>query len=166
MMMLWRRLGLLLLASLPCGPVAAQSSGPEAFVASIYALYPVELPHPRSLVIRDHPERYFVPELAEAMRRDWELERNTGTVRALDFDMFTGDQLGQVHNLVIKLTSSGEQRASAVVEFDREDFNHSHARILIDLVHSPDAGWRVFEIRWPGSDAGDWTLRGFFGLGK
>jgi len=151
---------LLLLAGAPLHGAAAQQQTADEFVASIYVLYQSADDRTRISTIWDQPDRYFVQDLANAIKRDRERTPH-GMVGALDFDPFTADQLGQVlGHLAIEATTQGD-RAKVTVEFERDDAEHSHARIQIDL-ERVSAGWRVADITWPGSPAAGLTLRGIF----
>ncbi len=155
-----RRTALLLLASASLAGAWGQPQTAEAFLTEIYTLYEKGgLSEPPYL--RDQ-EDYFVSDLARAMRRD--REQNPGMAGALDWDLFTDDQLGQLRNVSVKATTQGD-KASATVEFDRPNVIPSmrHGRILVDLVRTP-AGWRIADMRWPDGAARNLTLRGVFQL--
>jgi hypothetical protein len=158
--MMLRRVALLLLASVPLRTASAQPQTAEAFVAAIYAAY--QNGGLRAPPYWDNLGGYFTPDIAHAIQRD--RDDNPGQVGLIDFDLFTADQMGQVSRFSVTATADGE-KASAVVEFDRGNVIPSMARgrVLIDLVRT-QAGWRIAEMRWPGSPEDPQTLRGLLRL--
>jgi hypothetical protein len=158
--MMRRRIALLLLASAPLQGASAQPQTVEAFLTTIYTLY-------QNGGLRGPPywkdlDGYFTPDVARAIKRD--RDDNPGQVGVVDFDLFTADQMGQVSSFSVKATITAD-KASAIVEFDRGNVipSMAHGRVLMDLVRT-QAGWRIAEMRWPGSPEDPQTLRGLLRL--
>ena len=151
-----RMAALLLLAMAPATPTAAQQSTAEAFLASVYA--PYLTPDFRGHSVYDLADRLYVPDLANAMKRDE--ERNQGNAGALDWDPFSNDQQGVVKNLSISVTTDSA-KTTGHVSFD--NFEGKRAQIVFDLARTP-AGWRIADIKWPGNSADAASMRTIFKL--
>src|SRR5260221_11221079 len=109
------RLGLPRLGALP---FAAQAQQPtqqtaQAFLESLYGPYRIK-------GFRGQPytqaERFFVPTLAAAMQRDYQLAQKNGVPPTLNGDPFVYGQEWDVSNLSIRAPASGD-RATRVASF-------------------------------------------------
>jgi hypothetical protein len=152
-----RRAASLLLAMASAGPTAAQQPTAEAFLASIYA--PYLTPDFKGRSAYDQADRLFVPDLANAMKRDAE-QTPQGMVGALDWDPFSNDQQGVVKNLSIVVATDGG-KVTGHVSFD--NFAGKRTVVVFDLARTP-AGWRIADIKWPGNTAGAASMRTIFKL--
>ena len=150
-----RRAVILLLAMASAGSAAAQQPTAEVFLASIYKPYLARdfMGQP----FYDQPDRFFVPDLADALRRDE--DRNRGMVGTLDFDPFICAQAFEITNLSISVTTEGA-RTTGQVAFDNLG---RPMRIAIDLAQTP-AGWRIADIKWLDGVYRSRTLRALFKL--
>ncbi len=150
-----RTAALVFLAMVLTGPATAQPSTAEAFLASIYTPY-----LDKSFMGHDcfdHADRFFVPDLANALNGDQ--DRNAGMVGKLDFDPFIVGQAWEISNLSISVTTDGAKATGEVafVNIGRP------RRVVYDLVRTP-AGWRIADVKWPERINGAETLRGLYRL--
>ena len=101
-----RTVALVFLAMVLTGPATAQPSTAEAFLASIYTPY-----LDKSFMGHDcfdHADRFFVPDLANALNGDQ--DRNAGMVGKLDFDPFIVGQAWEISNLSISVRPTARRR--------------------------------------------------------
>ncbi|MFI4998589.1 MAG: hypothetical protein ACHQK9_01815 [Reyranellales bacterium] len=128
-----------LMCALPLGAQAQQPTA-EAFLAAIYTPYLSKDYMGDDYIGR--AERFFVPDLAEAMKRD--SEQNPGMVGAIDFDPFIEAQAFEMTNLSIAATTDGVKATGHVTFTNLGKPMH----VVIDLVQT-SAGWRIADIKWP-----------------
>jgi len=133
-----------LLAALPVGPpvaLLAQPSSPQAFLESIYRPYLAKdfKGQPYS-----EADRFFAPDLANAMVRDMRGAAQKGEVPLLNGDPFLDAQDWEITKLTVSATANGDQ-ASGVVTF--ENFGKP-VRLALALVQT-SAGWRIADIEAP-----------------
>lgn len=121
-----------------------QPSSPQAFLEAIYKPY-----LGRSFPGQPYSEtsRFFVPGLAHAMNADVAAAKRRGEVPALDGDPFVDAQDWEIGNLAIAVVPKGTTAATGTVTFT----NLGQAKkLVVDLEQTP-AGWRIADIRGPGS---------------
>ncbi len=138
-------LAVALLAFLPLGAAAQDSSSAQALLDAIYKPYLskdfqgtdyFEAPVTRSL---------FAPELAEAILKDGDEANKRNEVPNLDGDPFLDAQDWEISNLKIAVKSNGPDRATGSVTFTNFD---KPTAITIELIKTAN-GWRVAEIKAP-----------------
>ena len=142
--MLRRRLIAAVLAALPVAAAAQPQPGtPEAFVQSIYQPYLKE-------DFKGQPywevSRFFAPDLAQAIDRDFAEAKKRNEVPTLDGDPFIDAQDWRVTSMVHGCTVDPEpSRATCSVSFTNLG---KATAVALKLVKTPE-GWRISEIRAP-----------------
>ena len=137
-------LGVPLLGVLPLAAQAQQTTqqAAQAFLESLYGPYRVK-------GFRGQPyteaERFFVPTLAAAMQRDYQLAQRNGVPPTLNGDPFVDAQEWDVSNLSIRAAAVGE-RATGVVSF----VNFKEKKTLVVELVQTKAGWRIADITGAG----------------
>jgi Protein of unknown function (DUF3828) len=132
-----RALALALLAV----PVAAgaQQQTPQQFVASIYE------PYNKKADFKGQPywevSRWFAPDLAAAIDKDFAEAKKRKEVPTLDGDPFVDAQDWKIDQLTYAITLSGDKAAAAVTF---TNFGEPKGAML-SLVKTP-AGWRISNI--------------------
>ena len=123
-------LALLLAAS---GPVET----PKAYIQRIYASY--QQPNFNPL---DHPDRYFTPDLAAAMREDARLAK--GEVGYVDGDPICQCQdPGGLRARILRMVRQTASKAVAIVLLDYPD--STARRVRFSLVRTK-LGWRIADV--------------------
>jgi hypothetical protein len=131
-----RSLALLLLAA-PFG-AAAQEQTPRQFLSSIYDPY-------KKADFKGQPyweaNRFFAPDLARAIDKDFAEAKKRKEVPTLDGDPFIDAQDWKIESLSFA-TSLGGDRAAGAVAF----MNSGEPKgVVLTLVKTP-AGWRISDI--------------------
>jgi hypothetical protein len=123
------------------GAHAQDHASAEAFLTDIYRHYAMGNSSGVSL---DHPELWFEPALADAMRRDAEAVAKRGDVSLLDGDPFCDCQDFDGFQAEIGAIRVDRGAAHAVVRF----INGEAISLTYDLQWT-SAGWRIRDIVWP-----------------
>jgi hypothetical protein len=124
-------------------PAAAQQQAtPLDFLKSIYEPYSDSSfkgqPYDRE------PRRFFAPDLAAAMERDFADARKRGEVPALDGDPFIESQEGKAISAISYSVPAGADRASATGTVKFVHLGAARA-VTLRLVMTPQ-GWRIADI--------------------
>lgn len=123
-------------------PAPGTAASARAFLTAIYASYA----HGRNGVRLDHPERYFEPVLAAAIRKDEREAEAKGDMNKMDADPFCNCQdFEGMSKAVIGPIALHGNRATATVRFS---FGNERMAVHFTLVWT-GAGWRVWDM---GSD--------------
>lgn len=126
-----------LLVAAPFG-AAAQEKMPRAFVEDIYRPYLTKGFKGQRYW---EPSRFFAPDLAAAIERDFAQAKQRKEVPTLDGDPFVDAQDWEISDLLIA-TSDGDGKAQAAVTF--KNLGEPRALALL-LVRTPQ-GWRIADI--------------------
>jgi Protein of unknown function (DUF3828) len=127
-------------------PAPGNAAAARAFLQSIYRNYGKG----RNGIRLDHPERYFEPVLAAAMRKDQDEAEKRGDESKMDADPFCDcqDFEGMSPAVIGPVTVTGN-RATATVRFAfGADRNEVHFTLVWTRL-----GWRVFDMasaKWEG----------------
>jgi Protein of unknown function (DUF3828) len=125
----------------------------KAFLEKIYAAYKGKeskgIPLDSDAMMR----RYFEPELAALMIKDYKEAAKRGDVPDLDSDPFISGQDWQIGPVTIVVRDLAPDRASATASFRNFDMPTT---VVYDLVRLKE-GWRIADITW-----GKETLRGIY----
>ncbi len=133
---------LLLCLTLISAPAEASA---QSFIESIYSRYVGKDAAGVSLAKTADVKRYFVPGLAERILKDRAEAAKQEDVPALDSDPFVNAQDWEIASYNAKLESTGEQSATATVDFTN---GGTAVQVKLDLVRVKGA-WRIAEVRWP-----------------
>ena len=135
--MLSRRLLALGLLAVPAA-AAAQEQTPQQFLQSIYAPY-------GKPDFKGQPyweaSRFFAPDLASAIDKDFAEAKKRKEVPTLDGDPFVDAQDWKIDSLAYATTLGGDKAAAAVTF---TNFGEPKGAVL-SLIKTP-AGWRIFNI--------------------
>lgn len=132
-----RTLLLLTLGGLPVG-AQAQAQSAQAFLDALYAPYKKGGGKGQDYT---KAERFFEPNLARAMQRDYQLAQRNGVPPTLNGDPFVDAQDWEITNLSVRAAETGDQ-ATGIVSF----VNQKQKKTLaLELVKTPN-GWRISDI--------------------
>ena len=130
---------------------AAQQESASSFVNGIYQPYRQKGFKGQ---LYTEAERWFEPELAAAMQRDFAAAKQRNEVPLLNGDPFIDAQEWEITSLSVAVTTEGERAAAAVALVN---LGKPHA-VALTLVRTP-AGWRIVDIV-----ASSGSLRGLYKL--
>lgn len=127
--------------ALPLGAVAQTLDTPQAFLQAIYFPY-------KEKNFKGQPywesSRFFVPQLAAAIDRDFKDSKKRGEPPTLDGDPFVDAQDWQITSVSLATSVSGNKAAGAVAFVD----SGKPRGVVVDLVKT-EAGWRIADILAP-----------------
>lgn len=135
-------LGALLLASVAGASGAVKAQDPKQFLQAIYAQYVGEGSKGVTLATHADVKRYFAPELAAKLIRDFDSAAKRGDAPELDGDPFIDAQDWQIASFDVAVQEAGSGRATGTVRFKSLDQDRT---VKLDLVHLK-AGWRIRAI--------------------
>ena len=151
--MLSRRLLALLLLAAPVA-VSAQEQTPQQFLQSIYEPY-------KKADFKGQPYweagRFFAPDLARAIDKDFAEAKKRKEVPTLDGDPFVDAQEWDISDFDIAVTDTAPASARATVKFVNLG---KETTAVLDLVKIKNE-WRVGDITWL-RDGKSATLRGIY----
>ena len=134
---------------------SAQQGSPKAFLDAIYKQYLAKSFKVISLSEAAAVQRYFEPQLAAAMIKDFSDAQTRNEPPQLNGDPFLDAQDWEISNLSVSVKDNGADTAAATVTFN--NFGKRQT-IAIELVRTAN-GWRIAEIRAPSG-----SLRGLYKL--
>jgi hypothetical protein len=135
------------LSVLSPGSAGAAEPTPQAFLESLYAPYKASSERSKGVPLDSDAavRRYFEPQIAALMIKDFAAAKRRGEVPALDGDPFIDGQDWEVEQLAIAVKEQGPDKASGTVSF--KNFG-APTSVTLDLVKGKD-GWRIADIKWP-----------------
>lgn len=136
------------LAMLVYAPVRAAEATPQAFVEDIYAAYKGTSDRSRGVPLTNDAavRRYFEPQMAGLIIKDFNTAKGKGEVPTLDGDPFIDGQEWEIEQLAVAVKEQGADKAHATVTF--KNFG-APTSVGLDLVKIRDGGWRIADIKWP-----------------
>ncbi|MBR0681604.1 DUF3828 domain-containing protein [Roseomonas eburnea] len=139
---------------------AAQApADPQAFVAELYRAHMPSVTGSARGVVHDPRlrARFFAPDLAAAIGRDFREADRTGEVATLMMDPITASQDPEVRNLSLHTVARDGDSARVEARFRQRG---GTTRVLF-LLRRGRSGWAIWDIGWNGRPP---ELRSLYGL--
>jgi hypothetical protein len=139
-------------------PVLAADQAPDAFVKDLYTAHMPSVDGKGAGVLADDKlrTRFFAPDLAAAIKKDFDDSAKADEVGAIDFDPITDSQDPVVKELKFDVVSSATDKAQVKASFNRGEAKR--AEIFYDLVRQAGQ-WHVSNVSTKGAADEAWSLR-------
>lgn len=139
-------------------PAFAVDQAPDAFVKDLYTAHMPSADGKGGGVLVDAKlrARFFAPDIAAAIKKDFDDSAKNDEVGAIDFDPVTDSQDPVVKDLKFDILASAGDKAQVKASFDRGE--PKRAEIFYDLVKQ-SGQWHVANISTKGAADEAWSLR-------